>query len=270
EQVNLAGSGQIAYKQFSTDAPKHGLNLSALTDVGSDEDGPLPRGKFDNAAQFARITSARWPVIDFVGVWGTVASVFVPRTDRWFFKLSSEELAFTTVNPSVKTFRQAISIDERRRMFRLKPWDDPQTFLSNPYAPDASKKPQDILQVWFAGVHADIGGGYPEAQSQVSKYPLLWMIGEAVRSGLTVNQSTVNQLAWGVPRRGSPFQYVAPDYKADAHNSMNVAWRLLEGFPKKVKYREWPQRKPFLGRYIPCCEPRFIPEGAVIHESVVK
>lgn len=268
EQVNLAGSGQIAYKQFSTDAPEHGL--SALTDAGSDEDGPLPTASFDNAAQFARITSARWPAIEFVGVWDTVASVFVPRRDRWLYVLSMEELAFTTANPSVKTFRQAMSIDERRRMFRLKPWDDPQHFLFNPYAPDSSREDQDILQVWFAGVHADIGGGYAEAQSQVSKYPLLWMIGEARQHKLEVNPRTVNQLAWGRSRRNSPFKYVAPDYKADIHNSMNFAWRTLEAFPKSDKYKEWPPRRSLLGHYIPCCEPRLIPEGAVIHESVVK
>lgn len=268
EQVNLAGSGQIAYKQFSTDAPAHGL--SALTDAGSDEDGPLPTAHFDNAAQFARITSARWPSIEFVGVWDTVASVFVPRLDRWIYVLSSEELAFTMQNPSVRVFRQAMSIDERRRMFRLKPWDDPQHFLFNPYAPDSSRKDQDILQVWFAGVHADIGGGYPEAQSQVSKYPLLWMIGEARKHQLEVNPRTVNQLAWGKSRKNSPFKYVAPDYAADMHNSMNFAWRALEMFPKDARYREWPERRTFLGSYIPCGEPRFIPDGAVIHESVVK
>jgi len=270
EQVNLAGSGQIAYKQFSTDAPEHGLDLKALTDAPSDENGPLPAGAFDNAAQFARITSARWPVIDFVGVWDTVASVFVPRFDRWVYVLSAEELAFTIVNPSVKVFRQAIAIDERRRMFRLKPWDDPQVFMSNPYAPDTSWKEQDILQVWFAGVHGDIGGGYPEAQSQISKYPLLWMIDEACKEKLTVNTSSVNQLAWGRSRKNSPFRYVAPDVAADAHDSMNFAWRLLEAVPKRDRYKEWPQRTSRLGFYIPCCEPRFIPEGAMIHESVAQ
>ena len=60
-----------------------------------------------------------------------------------------------------------------------------------------------------------------------------------------------------------------PIYKADMHNSMNFAWRLLEGIPKKNKYKEWPKRRSLLGRYIPCCEPRFIPEGAVIHESAI-
>ena len=144
-------------------------STDALTDAGSDENGPLPAGEFDNAAQFARITSSRWPTIEFVGVWDTVASVLVPRRDRWLYVVTMEELAFTLMNPSVKVFRQAMAIDERRRMFRLKPWDDPQEFQSNPFAPDTNKKPQDILQVWFAGMHADIGGGYKEAESQISQ-----------------------------------------------------------------------------------------------------
>ncbi len=85
-------------------------------------------------------------------------------------------------------FRQAISIDERRCMFRLKQWDDPQEFLSNPLKRSRDRsETQDILQVWFAGVHGDIGGGYRKRQSQVSKYPLLWMIDEARKSGLDLN-----------------------------------------------------------------------------------
>ena len=146
----------------------------------------LPPSAFDNAAQFARITSSRWPTIRFVGVWDTVASVIVPRADRFYWP-SLEELAFTLQNPSVQTFRQAISIDERRCMFRLKKWYDPQTFKHNRFN-DAHAEPQDILQVWFAGVHADIGGGYPEKESGLSKYPLLWMIDEAIKCGLKVNQ----------------------------------------------------------------------------------
>jgi Uncharacterized alpha/beta hydrolase domain (DUF2235) len=40
-------------------------------------------------------------------------------------------LAFTRMNPSVQVFRQAISIDERRRMFRLHPWPESQSFMRN-------------------------------------------------------------------------------------------------------------------------------------------
>ena len=200
EQVNLAGSGLIAYKQFSSDeAPTLRAKFKSAVDAAAAED-TLPQTAFDNAAQFARITSTRWPTIRFVGVWDTVASVIVPRADR-FYLPSLEELAFTLLNPSVQTFRQAISMDERRCMFRLKKWDDPQTYKHNRFN-DAHAEPQDILQVWFAGVHADIGGGYPEKQSGLSKYPLLWMIDEATKCGLQVNQATVNQLAWGIQRKG--------------------------------------------------------------------
>jgi uncharacterized protein (DUF2235 family) len=267
EQVNLAGSGLIAYKQFSSDeAPKLRASLKSLTDVATAEDA-APQSAFDNAAQFARITSTRWPTIRFVGVWDTVASVIVPRADR-FYLPSLEELAFTIVNPSVQTFRQAISIDERRCMFRLKKWYAPQTFKHNRFN-DAHAEPQDILQVWFAGVHADIGGGYPEKESGLSKYPLLWMIDEAVKCGLTVNQATVNQLAWGVQRKSSPYSYVVPDVRGDLHTSLSGAWWLLEYLPKSAKYREWPERRAYFGWYIPDAEPRFIPDGAFIHETAV-
>ena len=51
---------------------------------------------------------------------------------------------------------------------------------------------------------------------------------------------------------------------------MTALWRVLEYLPKSAKYREWPERKAFLGFHIPDCEPRVIPEGAHVHESVLK
>jgi uncharacterized protein (DUF2235 family) len=267
QQVNLAGAGLTAYKQFSSNGAAAGLNAAPLINAG-DEEGPLPATRFDQAAQFARILSSRWPIIRFVGVWDTVASVIVPRPDR-FYLWSMEELAFTLQNPSVQIFRQAISIDERRTLFRLKKWDDPQIFMHNRYN-DANSEPQDIKQVWFAGDHGDVGGGYPEAQSALSKYPLIWMIEEAVKAGLTVTPANVNQLAWGRQRKGSPFSYVEPDFLGRLHDPMNWAYRLEEFIPKKDKYKEWPTRPSRFGYYIPDAEPRLIPEGAFIHESVIR
>lgn len=267
EQVHLAGSGLIAYKQFSEDGST-GTGLHPPAEQ-RDDLGPLPQNRYDNAAQFARILSVRWPTIRFVGVWDTVASVIVPRPDRLYWP-SLEELAFTTHNPSIRTFRQAMSIDERRCMFRLKKYDEPQVFMSNRYIPEEKTETQDILQVWFAGAHGDIGGGYPEAESALSKYPLLWIIDEACQCGLTVNMQMVKQLAWGVQRKGSPFHYVKPDVTGQTHDPMTWGWRILEYIPKSDRYKEWPKRQSLFGFYIPDAEPRLIPEGAVIHESVVK
>ena len=123
--------------------------------------------------------------------------------------------------------------------------------------------------MWFAGVHADIGGGYPEKQSGLSKYPLLWMIDEAMKCGLKFNHATVNQLAWGIQRKSSPYSYVAPDVRGDLHTSLRGAWWMLEYLPKSAKYKEWPARQTHFGYYIPDAEPRLIPDGAIIHQSAI-
>ena len=122
--------------------------------------------------------------------------------------------------------------------------------------------------MWFAGVHADIGGGYPEKQSGLSKYPLLWMIDEATKCGLQVNQATVNQLAWGIQRKGSPYSYVVPDVRGDLHTSLQGAWWILE-FAEEREVQGMAGAQTYFGYYIPDAEPRFIPDGAIIHESAV-
>ena len=272
QQINLAGAALTAYKQLSTSdgrqsepaAPRGGP-----VDDGEDDEQNALLTKDDRAAQFARIVSGRWPTIKFLGVWDTVASVIVPRPDR-FYLPSLQVLAYTRRNPSVKIFRQAIAIDECRRMFRLDPWSEPQTFMKNRFSRTHNAEPQDIQQVWFAGAHSDIGGGRGEAESGLSKFPLIWMIEEAVECGLAVNRQTVNQLAWGRPRKGSPYRYVAPNFRQAPYNSLTAAWRVLEYVPKTNKYKEWPARESRLGCYIPNAEPRAIPQDAFLHESVVK
>jgi len=96
------------------------------------------------------------------------------------------------------------------------------------------------------------------------------MIDEAVKCGLTVNQATVNQLAWGIQRKGSPYSYVVPDVRGDLHDSLSWAWWILEYIPKRAAYKEWPARKTYFGWYIPDAEPRLIPDGAIIHESALE
>lgn len=260
QQQNLADAALTAYKQ-STEL--NCLGGATLTP----EDGPVSQD--DRAAQFARIVSVRWPTIKFLGVWDTVASVIVPRPDR-FYTFSLQELPHTRRNPSVRLFRQAIALDERRRMFRPHGWDEAQTFMHNRFSKTNNSDPQDIQQVWFAGVHADVGGGYPELESGLAKFPLLWMIGEAVAHGLAVHTQAVNQLAWGVQRQGSPFSYVAPDITRDPHQSLTTAWRVLEWLPKSDRYKEWKLLRSVLGHYIPNAEPRLVPEASWIHESVFR
>jgi uncharacterized protein (DUF2235 family) len=248
DQIDLAGYAFSAYK-----------SASANNDHAD--------GKFlDGAWHFSQVAGGYHVPIEFLGVWDTVASVIVPRQDKFWFDLQT--LVYTRTNPSVKKFRQAMAIDERRRMFRLNHWSDPQKYRPDIFDP-SSAIAQDIRQVWFAGVHCDVGGGYLETESGPSKYPLLWMIDQAAASGLRVDPAMVDHLCWGTPRRGSSHVYLPPSATAPLHNSLTAAWEILEWLPKNEKYREWPERQCVLGHYLPRGEPRLIPEGAIIHQSVV-
>lgn len=226
-------------------------------------------GDFTGAARFAEITCARKVPIHFIGVWDTVSSVLVPRPDRFFIP-SLQKLPYTAKNPMVKACRQAIAIDERRRMFRLNAWREPQDYHPNPFDPK-TKETQDIRQVWFSGVHADVGGGYPEKKSALAKFPLAWMITEAKKFGLLVNASMYNHLALGKKRTGGTRSYVAPEATAEQNNSLTWPWLILEVLPKFTRYPEWPRCIRIFGVsvYIPFAERRCIPEGARIHQSVI-
>ncbi|HEU4804951.1 MAG TPA: DUF2235 domain-containing protein [Nitrobacter sp.] len=221
------------------------------------------------AWNFSQIAGGRRATIKFVGVWDTVASVLVPRRDRIVPTMLM--LPYTRRNPSVEVFRHAMAIDERRRMFRLNRWAAPQPFVANPFDTPAPPRDQDIKQVWFAGVHADIGGGYPESESGLSKFPLAWMIDEAVAHGLKINTAMKNHLVLGRPREGGRNTYVAPDAQGPLHDSLTPAWKLLEWLPKSAKWMESPRRTLF-GYYIPDGEPRLIADPAMtprLHQSVI-
>lgn len=217
------------------------------------------------AWHFSRVIGARFPAIHFVGVWDTVASVLVPRSDRMWIP-SLETLPYTRNNPSVRIFRHAMALDERRRMFRLAEWEQPQPFVPVRFRPK-EWEPQDIEQRWFSGVHSDIGGGYPEKESGLSKIPLIWMIDEAEKAGLRVTESNLAKFAHGAPPDKNEHQYTKPDPAGTLHKSLGLGWMPLEIIPKAVKYREW-RRRALLGVYFPVAEPRPVYEGDVVDGAV--
>lgn len=220
EQLNVATYALTAYKRASE---QNDLHL---------------------AWDFGRIMATRRATIHFLGVWDTVASMIVPRRDRLYLP-SLRTLPFTRKNPSVQCFRQAVTIDERRRMFRLNRWEPGQSYVPVPFANPPSDVPQDAVQMAFAGVHSDIGGGYPETESGLSKFPLAWLACEAIAQGLLVNAAMYDHLVNGKVLTGGKHAYVAPDTSAKLHNSLTSGWWILEFLPKRVKWREWKRRSPF-------------------------
>lgn len=223
---------------------------------------------FAAAREFRDVVLPQTAAIDFVGVWDSVASVIVPGSTP-VSDPTLEILPFTEANPAVAVFRHAIAIDEFRRMFRILRWAEGQLFKPKRYSQAKSFPPQDCRQVWFAGCHSDIGGGFDETESALSKFPLIWMLEQARDHGLHLRTAMINHIARGQERAGAR-TYVKPDAGGRLHRSLGWGWSLLELLPKNIRYRDWRQRRDFLNLYLPRGEPRRIEPGSLIHSSVAE
>lgn len=217
--------------------------------------------------RFQKVLSTRRIPIRFMGCWDTVGSVIVPRPDRFYIP-SLESLPYTEENPSVQVFRHAMAINEKRRMFRLMPWNERQVFKPDPLMDEADALSQDIKQVWFSGVHSDVGGGYSEEESGAAKIALAWMLEEAITHGLKVRQKLVKHLVYGHSHPNGTREYMPPDPNGMLHESLAGGWHLVEWIPKNKKYLQWKNRRVFLSHYLPRSEPRPIANDADIHPSV--
>lgn len=101
--------------------------------------------------------------IEVIGVWDTVGSLGIPI--GFLKKITNKFMQFhdTKINKEIRYAYHAVSIDEQRETFRPTLWDVA-----------SARKSQVIDQVWFSGVHCDIGGGYKERHH--SDIPFKWMI----------------------------------------------------------------------------------------------
>ncbi len=209
------------------------------------------------------------PVISMLGCWDTVGSVIIPTARNYYFP-TIELLPFVQENPSVKKFRHAMAIDEKRRMFRLVPWKDVQPFNKVVYRQQDPVVYQDVEQVWFAGVHCDVGGGYAEQESGLAKIPLIWMMESAQESGLKFRKRMVKMMAYGQDNYSGHQEraYVGPNPLAQSHDSMTLRWKWLEYLPRRIKHSLNQSTKAFLGWYIQYAESRTLGVEARIHGSV--
>src|SRR6266851_3229932 len=125
--------------------------------------------------------------IRFVGVWDTVAAYGLPIDEmtrgvsRWIVPL--ELPTHTLDRERVMRACQALSLDEDRTTFHPELWDE-KVVPPSKFDPDKKRQIADeqISQVWFAGVHSNVGGGYPD--DALAYIPLVWMLTEAQRCGL--------------------------------------------------------------------------------------
>ena len=117
--------------------------------------------------------------VHFLGVWDTVKSV------GWLNLKARIEMAqwpFTRRITNVGTARHAMAIDERRRPYAEYRFDEDAVTNSG----------GRYREMWFAGVHSDVGGQFPD--HQLSDIAFSWMVREANGAGLVVNGARYGKL----------------------------------------------------------------------------
>ena len=123
--------------------------------------------------------------VHFVGVWDTVGALGIPFSLMGLFD-NHDEFYDTKMGSNVTFARHALAIDEQREDFEPTIWDP--------------RSGVDLKQVWFAGVHSDIGGSYPpdkQTGAIAADVPLAWMLDEATQKGLKIEPHIRNALTDG-------------------------------------------------------------------------
>ncbi len=139
------------------------------------------QGNREKVAQFRtgehskyRNSPTRAVDIQFLGVWDTVGALGIPTV---FKNRTRKKFTFHDVKlgPNVKNAFHALAIDEKRKPFKPTLWE-------------AQNYPGQIVeQVWFAGVHTNIGGGYDN--DGLANCAFQWMLEKAELSGLEIDKN---------------------------------------------------------------------------------
>jgi uncharacterized protein (DUF2235 family) len=143
--------------------------------------------------------------IKFIGVWDTVGALGIPvmGANKGKFEFYDTELS-----GSVKFAYHALAIDERRGPFQPTLWD---------FKP---KEGQTLEQVWFCGVHSDIGGGYEEPG--LSDISMQWMLEKAQGAGLAMDAGAIAS------------RPLHRDVTIDLHNSRTGVYKVMPSFDRPV------------------------------------
>jgi uncharacterized protein (DUF2235 family) len=126
-------------------------------------DETTDHASFDADARDFREQFGQPCTVDFLGIWDTV------KAYGWLWPRSFPALRH---NASVTAVRHAVSLDERRAVFKMTGWGDWNS---------------RVREVWFAGDHSDVGGGHQRGNSPLADAALRWMLGEATDAGLLLN-----------------------------------------------------------------------------------
>ncbi len=184
--------------------------------------------------QWKKLTWEHEVRIKCVGVWDTVGALGIP-TKKIAVRVLHKKYEFhdTTLGDYIDHAFHALAIDEKRGPFEPTLWSVEEGL---------SESPERVQQVWFAGVHSDIGGGYKEAQ--LSDISLMWMVRRVhLATGLCFDDAYLSDQAHVSPdplgvHHDSLGWYVyskyLPFHRVIGHHVVKISWlaRTMRRFNK--------------------------------------
>lgn len=162
--------------------------------------------------------------IHFLGVWDTVGALGIPFGPLRFVSHLRHGFHDVDLGSCVRHAYHALAIDERRRSFAPALW----TRVPHP-------ERQKVEQIWFSGVHSNVGGGYPN--TGLSDIALRWMLSKAADCGLFLDWEYVDEIT-------------CPRPPSSLYESRTWKWKLRRPLERKLLVTH--------------------PETERIHESVLK
>lgn len=114
--------------------------------------------------------------VEYLGLWDSVKAAGILRWNlRWLF---------TRKIPNARFVRHAVSIDEKRRPYRDYPIEDlGRSHAAHSGAGHHIAAEHHVEEVWFAGVHSDIGGTFPD-DPRLAQITFKWVVDGALAAGL--------------------------------------------------------------------------------------
>ena len=117
------------------------------------------------------------PNVRFLGIWDTVGSFGIPI--NLVLKFQEIDIGYDLVVPdSVEHCYHALALNERRQTFK-------------PIRQDRKNQRAKVTELWFRGVHGDIGGD--SGNAKLSNIPLQWMMTKAKEHGLPIDQAAIER-----------------------------------------------------------------------------
>ncbi|MEP1209572.1 MAG: DUF2235 domain-containing protein [Rhizobiaceae bacterium] len=181
---------------------------------------------------------SRQTIVRFLGVWDTVDAYGLPvdeltrAWDKVVWPLSAKD---RNLSDRIEKACHALALDEQRESFEPMLWNERGKKVGG------TVTDEELSQVWFAGVHSDVGGSYPD--DSLAYVPLNWILEQSQLDGKGLHY--FEYLKNQYEQRAN---YVGPmhDSRSGAGNFYRYAPRNMEKLCSQTKPGLWNWLKSFV------------------------